>query len=1148
MRKKMGRLDGYTLNDQEERNLAATTFDQNVVVTAGAGTGKTALLVNRLVHLLMREPDPVRITEVIALTFTNKAANEMKTRLREELESYIQLNLDYDAEDALEEKTQKQVQGLIDRYSLSKEQIDDRAAQALRQLERSDIGTIHSFAATLLRLYPLEAGVDPDFNEGEESALENYFEAQWADWLTGELSLHSLRKEKWKTALGCFSLEEIHDHALALCSENVPLKRLDVLLHQEKIPTPIAAWLEENEKLAADLSTRHPGTRNIDILTRAAGEVIREVRIHHRVRPGHLQEAQEQITSGKKPSAVKGWEKEELEQAQGLYQIAGRLLKMDINRIRLLHELLVPFVAPFRDRFLRTGAISFDGLLVRARNLIRDSPSVREELKRRFRAILIDEFQDTDPVQYEILLYLSEVPGGKSLDWRKVVLEAGKLFVVGDPKQSIYGFRRADIEAYLHVVQDLIEAQNGIHLRLTTNFRSHAKILNVVNGVFEELIIQRKGVQPPYVGISPPKLETESPPALTQYPFRTVTLRCVQGNGDKMKANHARRLEGEAIARWLSEEVLEKALVFNRKAEPVPVQKKDVAILMRTLTHVHAILEPLKRRGIRYVVEGEKRFFACQEVVDAINLLRAIANPDDTIALVGILRSALGGLNDTEIYALYQKNLLEYRVVTRIKEVDKRFSELGKIGPIVRTLYRCLDHLHQETQTLPVGEAVARVFAETPITILAAESLHGEQAVANLEKIRRIAEALGEEGKGTFRQVIAELERMVSEMKEEGENPLAEEAIDAVKIFSVHKAKGLEFPVVVLAGCHSSGNGGGGVRNKVFLHWFSDLVGLKVGEAWDLSGIYLAEKEKVREAEEQKRVLYVAMTRAREHLMISCATTGRGDHGSFLSMLTESTGDLIAGNSQVVNKARLGTIDTVILREGLEQVDVQARVSGEATNPLQINWKDYANQWTARMQQYDGAVKRDVFVSPTLLKQSEMGLSEYHPQKRDRSLTGNSALIGQLAHRFLQDWDFSSDPESFREGLTPFLHNRLDAVSSKDHPEIYRDLEAIFQVFFHSSAYETIRRAKILGREIPFLISWEGQIMEGVIDLIYEKDGMLYVADYKTDRVRKEDLRQAAEAYRYQARIYPEAIRRSLQREVVATRFIFLRTGEEIEM
>ena len=165
--------------------------------------------------------------------------------------------------------------------------------------------------------------------------------------------------------------------------------------------------------------------------------------------------------------------------------------------------MLVPYASAFRERFLRDGHISFDGLLVRARNLMRDRKRVRAELKRRYRTILIDEFQDTDPIQYEILLYLAEQANQSVSEWRKVRLEPGKLFVVGDPKQSIYAFRRADIEAYLEVVEKIVMAQDGIECRLITNFRSDGAILDVVNGAFEQLIQTQEALQPPYIAIQP---------------------------------------------------------------------------------------------------------------------------------------------------------------------------------------------------------------------------------------------------------------------------------------------------------------------------------------------------------------------------------------------------------------------------------------------------------------------------------------------------------------------------------------------------------------------------------------------------------------------------------------------------------------------
>ncbi len=171
------------LPDELDRQRAIETFNRNLVVTAGAGAGKTTLLVDRLAHLLLRNPDPLRITEIVALTFTNKAANEMKQRLRDRLESYLEVDLQTEPLDEAQEKRQREVEALIQLYQLSKDELDGRVQEALRNLERADIGTIHSFAATLLRLYPLEAGVDPQFHEDEGKQFERIFNEQWDLWL-----------------------------------------------------------------------------------------------------------------------------------------------------------------------------------------------------------------------------------------------------------------------------------------------------------------------------------------------------------------------------------------------------------------------------------------------------------------------------------------------------------------------------------------------------------------------------------------------------------------------------------------------------------------------------------------------------------------------------------------------------------------------------------------------------------------------------------------------------------------------------------------------------------------------------------------------------------------------------------------------------
>ncbi len=1131
------------LSDALERERAASTFDQNVVVTAGAGTGKTSLLVDRLVHLLMRDPK-LNITEIVALTFTNKAANEMKLRLRERLESYLAVALDRHPSDLKEERLQREVRSLMERYHLAKSQLDTRAREALRNVERSEIGTIHSFAATLLRLYPMEAGIDPQFREDEGVFFERAFHERWRVWLDEELSIQGIRKEDWKRVLREVSLEDIKELAFSVCSEAVDLDQLAELTREKRIPGPILSWLENLKETATALSDQHPEERVNERLLRASLAMIERFLEAGQVSEGKLDGEKSFLVSGRGINRnTRGWEEEEAGQAQQLVRVARGLCQVDGSLTSLLCDLLIPFAQSFRKAFTQAGLISFDGLLVQARNLVRDQPAVREELKRQFKAILIDEFQDTDPIQYEILIYLAEEIGHHARDWREVRLTPGKIFVVGDPKQSIYAFRRADIEAYLEVIEKIIKAQSGVECQLATNFRSHAGILDVVNGVFAEIIQPREGLQPSYGAIHPPPPASAEQAALPRpLPFRKAAIRRVEAVEEKVNADLGRRLEAENLARWLEEEVLGKAEVLDRERKPILVQPKDVAILLRKLTDAHEYIEPLRRRGIRYVVEGERHFYAVQEIIDAVNLLRAVENPYDRLALVGILRSPLGGLKDSEIYELHREKLLDYRAVTRLRN-EKKFSSLQE-------LYEILHRLHRESRKLPVGEAVSRIFDSLPIRLLAASSFHGEQAVANLEKLRQQAELLGRDGLCTLKEAIALLERRVLDVEEEGESALAEESLDAVRILSIHKAKGLEFPVVILAGCHMIPDPRRGKPAEVLYDWSHNLAGLRVGQYSSLAGLYIAEKARIREEEEQKRVLYVAMTRAREQLTLSWAPAGKYPSGSFVSMLEGALKTNLASAEPGLIPAGRGVIELQVVREMLAPPGrLRPKPKDERSR---MDWKAYARLWEQRTLEYETILRTPLFLSPSLLKQREKELTDGHgegtrPRRKHPVSSSDALLTGELAHRFLQEWDFREDPKNFREKLTPFLEKRLAPGSSADRRRIQEELETIFELFFSSESYEEISSSLILGREVPFLIPWDGNIMEGVIDLLYEKEGRLYLADYKTDRVGRSEIPEAVDGYRHQIQIYSEAVRRSLRREVAGFKLVFLRLGEAVE-
>jgi ATP-dependent helicase/nuclease subunit A len=1120
------------LTDAGDRQAAIATFDRNLVVTAGAGTGKTTLLVDRLVHLLLRNPEPLKITEIVALTFTNKAADEMKLRLRQRLQACLDIQLDREAANDTEAKTKSDVEALIALYQLSKDDLDHRTHDALRNLERSDIGTIHSFAANLLRLYPLEAGVDPQFREDDGAAFDRLFDDQWDQWLDQELSLRSEHAADWKKILPRCTLDQIKALAKSMAAENVDLRQNSN--GGSAVPAALRDWLVKLEAKAAALIERYPQDRMNEKLVHAACAVLSEFK--KAGQPSDTLTAESALLSEKTINRnIEGWSSEDIAEAQEVVRAAKGLIKVDGELTEMLWRLLVPFATDFRERFIREGNISFDGLLVRARDLVRDQTRVRADLKRRYRTILIDEFQDTDPIQYEILLYLAEEPGKAATDWRQVKVTPGKIFVVGDPKQSIYAFRRADIEAYLEVVEKMIKAQNGVECRLTTNFRSNKAILDVVNGAFENLIQPQDGVQPDYIAIHPAPGRTAASSHIPK-----IAVRKIVTPEQDLNAETARRLEGESLARWLKEQVLYKAAILNIHGERVRAQPKDVAILLRKLTDIHDYLEPLRRQGIRYVVEGERHFYAAKEIIDAVSLLRAVENPHDRLALVGVLRSPLGALTDQQIYELHRQNLLDYRAAAKLNSKD--------FPPTLAQLYNALARLHEETRALPIGAAVAHVFTALPVELLAACYFHGEQAVANLQKLAQQAELLGREGLTTLKEAIRQLERRVLDVKDEGESVLAEENLDAVRIMSIHKAKGLEFPIVILAGCHTGIEGRHSADAEAMFDWSTGLTGLRIGSISDLAGLYIAEKTRLRDAEEQKRLLYVAMTRARENLIVSCAPSSRRSGGSFLFMLDRSLNESIA-TAESSKTVSLGS-GAVAIEVVSASLTAPSRAKAKSTDATKkSNWQPFLDRWARRAAVYDKAQQTAPFLTPTLLKRQEEALTEAGETLSGQIYRQTPALVvGDLAHRFLQNWDFSGDVKNFEPVLHDLIAHALPSEFASYGREIESELQDIFCVFFRSKAYAAISESHILGCEVPLLMPWNGQIIEGVIDLIYEKNGLLYLADYKTDKVDKKNLTEAALRYRQQAEIYSQAVKQSLRREPAGFRIIFLRLGEAVEI
>jgi len=1027
---------------------------------------------------------------------------------------------------------------LVVTNGISSEEIRTLVDRALRELERSQIGTIHSFAAHLIRSYPIEAGVDPRFEPDDGTEFERHFDREWQQWLAGELGPLGMRHDTWRDILRRTSLESLRVLAMRLTNDLVPLSLLTAQMKPGPISPVIRTWLEKRLERARDLLKgerhRQREPRQIEKLLAASAQIFELVLSGglegaFKLSPDLLALLREKDPGTKPPNQ---WEEPDFEEACALIETAKGLIKTDQQYLIAVLTILAPFTEGCRRRFLEAGWVGFDGLLARARDLLKHYPEIRRRLKQQFKTILVDEFQDTDPVQYEILLFLSERSDDAANRWQDVRLEPGKLFIVGDPKQSIFAFRRADIEAFQQVT-DLVVGQGGLALTLITNFRSHASILGAVNGVFGRLITEQPGLQPAYHPIEP---QPERPiGAGTPGVELRLTHDEEGGETDELNAEEAVRSEAEAIARWVKHEIIGKELLVDsaggwRKAAP-----GDVAMLFRTFSQGRHYLDALRRYGLAYLAEGEKHFYQRQEVMDLVNVLRCIQNPDDAVARLGLLRSTLGALSDREVMELTVLGALDYR-----RGAHGRLNEHSKAEHLHR-LYAVLQTLHEDCRRLPLPSAIDLIFERLPVLELAAASAHGEQAMANLWKVRALTEQLVGDPALTLAGLAELLAARIADPLDESEGGLAEESSDSVRVLTIHKAKGLEFPIVVLVGLQA------GIplqQNPIEVHhdWSTDVTGLRFEGIGTLESVFIAEKLAARMNAEQRRLLYVGMTRARERLVLSGALTRRPASGNFLALFQEAIGESVGKQDMPVLEVGEGRIAQTILSPGEGKAWTRKR---EARPPEAFpDLADVVPRWQKREQDYELRRANPIIVTPTSFARKIL------PQESSSPVNAPATVLGILAHTALKLMSYGNEHQPIHDIVDSVLTRELTPEFQTERKAISEELGGMLSAFMQSNAYAELCAATILAREVPFVMPFGAQtsslprgLMEGRIDLVYRKDGRLWVADYKSDRVTESEIPRRAETYREQARHYMQAVRLGFGEDPAGFKLIFVRLG-----
>ncbi|MFT7622996.1 MAG: ATP-dependent helicase/nuclease subunit A, partial [Myxococcota bacterium] len=531
----------------------------------------------------------------------------------------------------------------------------------------------------------------------------------------------------------------------------------------------------------------------------------------------------------------------------------------DADLAAVLREDLRPLVAGYEALKERSGDLDFLDLLVRARNLLRDDARVRKELQQRFARVFVDEFQDTDPLQAEILLLLSADDPACS-DWRAARPVPGKLFVVGDPKQSIYRFRRADVALYAGIKQQLAD-QGARVVQLSTSFRSTPSIQQVVNASFEPLM-QGGPSQAGYVPLHPFRPEAEGQPSVIALPVPRPYGRYNKVYGSQVDLS----LPGAvgAMVHWL---VKESGWTVQERGDRVPMEARHICLLFKRFRAwdrdvTRPYVEAMEARDVKHVLVGGHSFHQRDEVLALRNALTAIEWPDDELSVFATLRGPLFAVTDDALLA-YRHHIGGLHPLRPFDDAEKAaLSET--VRPVLEAL-EVLRDLHRRRNRRPAADTLSSLLEATRAHAGLACWQGGEQALANVLRVQDLARRFEGQGATSFRAFVEWLRREAERGGGAADAPVVEEGTDGVRIMTVHKAKGLEFPVVVLCdpmAQRSPDRGGSYVDHEAGM-WAGPLAGCRPQDLTDNE-----EAAREQEAAEGIRVGYVAATRARDLLIV----------------------------------------------------------------------------------------------------------------------------------------------------------------------------------------------------------------------------------------------------------------------------------------
>ena len=1129
--------------DTQARQRIRESLDESLWVEAAAGTGKTTVLVERLVRLLAA--GRVRVERIVAVTFTRKAAGELKLRLRQEL----------DAERTAAGRDPDRVEE------------HGRLSDAIARLEEAHIGTIHSFCAELLRRRPVEAGVDPAFTEMDEEDAGALYEQVFRRWIEHRLDdlpeglERALRRLAGAKAMdGSTPVERL----LMAGRQLVDWRDFDTPWQQPELE--LQAEIDALVDRARDLlalrnrgSDRDPLYRALEPLDDLMTWVERSESLSERRDYAELEALLIQLlrdlrwkdrlgkTTHYAPDLPRRRMIELRDELVDTLDRFDRLAGADLAR--LLQGELSEVLADYAELKRHNGRLDFLDLLVLCRDLLRDRADARRDFQGAFDCIFVDEFQDTDPLQAEILLLLAAADPEES-DWRRARPVPGKLFLVGDPKQSIYRFRRADVLLYQEIGDRLEEAGMG-RVQLSRSFRANRALQEAVNRSFaRRMEADRRAGQSGYVPLEGGRdAATEQPPLIAisapaPFGYSRVTARQIEASLP------------EAVASFVEWLLKHSGWTVEENGDRVPVRPRHICLLFRRFMSwgrdvTEDYLRHLESRGVDHVLVGGRSFHQREEVESLRGALVAIEWPDDALAVYATLRGELFGFTDEQLFRFKNK-------VGRLHPSTTMADAPGDdLAPVADAL-AFLGELHEERNQAPIAQTLNRLLDHTRAQAGFAFRPAGNQVLVNVQRIIDMARGFELRGGLSFRGFVEYLDAAADQRG--GSSPMLEEGAEGVRLMTAHAAKGLEFPVVILADptCKLTAR-----EPARFLDPGSRLCAQKILGCSPLELLKHRQLELDRDRAEGTRLAYVAATRARDILVVTGVGTGPWPD-SWLSPLDDviyphrerfidaepAPGCPDFGPSTILegprdfdphapppirpglHRARAGGPGVVWWDPRLLSLGARGNFGVRyhkllAPDPDGIADEEGLDAYLDWQASRDLAVElgeqpsRDVIVvtETQQMPPGEVKSVEHMilPRPAERP---SGKRFGTLVHTVFRDAALGSKGGRLEgDGVDALvaLHGRLLSTTEAENRAAADAVRAALE----HPLLQRVAEAETTLREAPFLLPLDGnRLVEGVLDLAFREEGRWTVIDFKTDA----DLSTHAHAYERQVAWYVHAV------------------------